>query len=199
MKLKVLIKSRVSDRFLAPLRDELVALIDQSASLLEIGCATGDLIFRAASKISHGYGIDLDCDMIDFAEKRRQESGLNHLRFDCVDALTMNAAKYNITTSTLCLHVIGEKDASNLLEMMVNYSDKVLIADYRKPTSLSGKIGIEFDEAISGHYRCFRKYRKFGGIPAYVRKISSEIEQEIESSIDGISIWVIKGKARTQS
>ena len=61
---RVWIKSRLADRALAPLRSELVDHIDHGSVLLEIGCGTGALMFHAASKISYGYGIDLDCDMI---------------------------------------------------------------------------------------------------------------------------------------
>lgn len=195
MKLKVWIKSKVADRALAPLRRELLELIDHDSSLIEIGCGTGDFIFQSSPIIRCGYGVDLDNDMIDYAEKKRREKELNHINFDCINALKLTNLKYDIATSTLCLHELCEQDACDLLKMMVNNSNKVLIADYTKAKSISGTIGIELDEMLSGHYGNFKQYRTNGGIPSYASKIGATIDRVLESTIDGISIWVIDGKA----
>ena len=194
MKLKVWIKSRVADRALAPLRKELLELIDHDSSLIEIGCGTGDLIFQSAPIIRCGYGVDLDSDMIDYAEGKRRQKELNHINFECINALKLTNSKYDIATSTLCLHELCEQDACDLLKMMVNNSKKVLIADYTKAKSFSGKLGIELDEMLSGHYGYFKRYRMNGEIPSYASKIGATIDRVLASTIDGISIWVINGK-----
>ncbi|MCG7904348.1 MAG: class I SAM-dependent methyltransferase [Candidatus Thiodiazotropha weberae] len=194
MKLKVWIKSKAADRVLAPLRKELLALMDHGSSVIEIGCGTGDLIFQSASKIQSGYGVDLDRDMINYAEGKRREKQLNHITFECINALNLSDIKCDIATSTLCLHELCEKDACNLLKMMVDVSKKVLIADYTKANSFSGKLGIEIDELFSGHYGNYKRYRKNGGIPSYVSKVGAKINSVQASSVDGISIWVISDK-----
>lgn len=194
MKLKVWIKSRAADRILAPLRNELLELIEQNSSLIEIGCGTGDLLFKSAEKIREGHGIDLDCDMIDYARDKRLEKNLNHINFECINALELTDRKYDIATSTLCLHELNEHDACILLKMMVDNSKMVLIADYTKAKTFSGKIGIEIDELLSGHYRNFKQYRKSGEIPSYASKVGATINKVLTSAIDGISIWVINGK-----
>ncbi|MCG7914170.1 MAG: class I SAM-dependent methyltransferase, partial [Candidatus Thiodiazotropha weberae] len=109
MKLKVWIKSRAADWVLAPLRKELLALMDHGSSVIEIGCGTGDLIFQSASKIQSGYGVDLDRDMINYAEGKRREKQLNHITFECINALNLSDIKCDIATSTLCLHELCEK------------------------------------------------------------------------------------------
>ncbi|MCG7985453.1 MAG: class I SAM-dependent methyltransferase [Candidatus Thiodiazotropha lotti] len=194
MKLTVWIKSRAADRALAPLRKELLELIDQDSSIIEIGCGTGDLIFQSASKIRSGYGVDLDRDLINYADGKRQEKELNHITFECINALNLSNLKCDIATSTLCLHELCEKDACNLLKMMVDISKKVLIADYTKANSFSGKISIEIDEFISGHYGNYKRYRKNGEIPSYVSKVGAKINSVQASTVDGISIWVISSK-----
>lgn len=195
MNFKVWLKSKAADRVLLPLRKELGELIDQQSSLLEVGCGTGDLLFQAASKISFGYGVDIDQGMIDYAEAKKQENNLNHLSFDCIDALQIVPRHFDISTSTLCLHELPEKEACELLKMMVKNSNLVLIADYTAAKSTLGKISIEFDEMLSGHYRNYKHYRKRGEIPAYAEKIGAMVQQEIESVIEGISIWLISKKA----
>ncbi|MCG7922409.1 MAG: class I SAM-dependent methyltransferase [Candidatus Thiodiazotropha lotti] len=194
MKLKVWIKSRAADRVLAPLRKELLELIDHGSSIIEIGCGTGDLIFQSASKIRSGYGVDLDRDMINYAEGKRREKELDHITFECIIALNLSNLKYDIATSTLCLHELCEKDACKLLRMMVDVSKKVLIADYTKANSFSGKLGIGIDELFSGHYGNYKRYRRNGEIPSYVSKIGAKIISVQASTVDGITIWVISDK-----
>ncbi|MCG7987172.1 MAG: class I SAM-dependent methyltransferase [Candidatus Thiodiazotropha weberae] len=194
MKLKVCLKSRAADRVLAPLRKELLELIDHGSSIIEIGCGTGDLIFQSASKIRSGYGVDLDRDMINYAEGKRREKELDHITFECINALNLSNLKYDIATSTLCLHELCEKDACKLLRMMVDVSKKVLIADYTKANSFSGKLGIGIDELFSGHYGNYKRYRRNGEIPSYVSKIGAKIISVQASTVDGITIWVISDK-----
>jgi len=191
MNLKVWLKAKGADRVLAPLRRELIELMEKDASVLEIGCGTGDLIFQSSEIISRGLGVDLDNNMIEYAEGKKRERGLHHISFKCIDASELKTGIYDISTSTLCLHEMGKNKACELLKMMVENSNKALIADYTEPKTLSGKFGIEFDEMLSGHYGNFKKYRKNGGIPFYAGQIGAKIHKVLPSSIDGISIWIL--------
>ncbi|MCG8038798.1 MAG: class I SAM-dependent methyltransferase [Candidatus Thiodiazotropha taylori] len=195
MHFKVWLKNRVADRVLSPLRKELIELIDPCSAVFEVGCGTGDLLFRSASKIKSGYGVDLDPAMIEFAGNKKLERDLDHLTFECVDALQVRDKQFDIATSTLCLHEMPESKACDLLRLMVDRSKVVLIADYTAAKSTSSKIGIEFDELISGHYGNYKRYRRSGEIPSYAEKIDAVVELEIASEIDGISIWRISKRA----
>ncbi|WCN15065.1 methyltransferase domain-containing protein [Marinomonas mediterranea] len=194
MSFKVWIKSKAADRVLSPLRKELIELVEENATLLEVGCGTGDLLFKSAHKISSGYGVDVDQEMIGFAELKRKATNLNHLSFECNDALKMAPRQFDIATSTLCLHELPKQKACDLLKMMIDSSNMVLVADYTEAKSTLGKISIEFDELISGHYRNYKNYRRFGEIPSYAEEVGAIVKQEIKSAIDGISIWRIGSK-----
>jgi len=195
MNFKVWIKSKAADRILSPLRKELIELIEEESTLLEVGCGTGDLLFQSAHRIGYGYGIDIDHGMIEYAESKRKERCLNHLSFECIDALTMPPRQFDIATSTLCLHELPKQKACELLKYMVDNAKEVLIADYTEAKSRLGKMSIEFDELISGHYRNYRNYRKSGEIPCYAEEIGAIVRQEIASEIEGISIWRIASNA----
>lgn len=191
MNFKAWFKSNTADRVLLPLRMELVELIEPRCTLLEVGCGTGDLLFQAAGKIKSGHGIDIDRGMITHAESNRQKQKLDKLSFECIDALSMTPRKFDISTSTLCLHELPRQKACALLKMMVDNSDRVLVADFTRAKSASGRLGIEFDELISGHYRNYRQYRRGGEIPSCAREIGATVHREIASVVDGISIWQI--------
>jgi len=197
MNLKVWIKSKAADRVLSPLRKELIELITDDSTLLEVGCGTGNLLFLSAQKISSGHGVDIDQGMIEFAESKRKENGLKHLSFECIDALKMTPRQFDIATSTLCLHELPKQKACDILKMMVDNSKIVLIADYTEAKSTFGKISIEFDELISGHYCNYKNYRKSGEIPFYAEEVGAIVHQKIASAIDGISIWRISSNAIT--
>jgi hypothetical protein len=91
--------------------------------------------------------------------------------------------------------MINFAEAYDVLSMMVNNLKKVLIADYTEAKTISGKLGIEIDELLFGHYDHFKRYRKNGELPWYAAQIGATIKEILPSVIDGISIWVINGKA----
>jgi len=191
MNLKAWFKSNTADRVLLPLRKELVELIEYNSTLLEVGCGTGDLLFQAAEKISNGHGIDIDQGMIKYAEMKKQKQNLNNLSFECVDALSMAPRRFDISTSTLCLHELPKQEACALLKMMLDNSEMVLVADFTEAKSTLGRFSIEFDELLSGHYRNYRQYRRSGEIPSYAEKIGASVHKEITSVVEGISIWLV--------
>lgn len=194
MSLKVWIKKHAADRVLAPLRLEILEYFNQGDSVLDVGCGTGDLLFQAGNKINRGYGIDLDQEMIWFAENEKHKKKMHHLSFECVNALDITDEAFDVSTSTLCLHEMGIDAATKVLGKMLEISTNVVIADYSKPRSASGSLGIEFDEMISGHYGRFRAYRKYGGIPSIAESIRATVVSETPSSIDGITLWLLSSR-----
>ncbi len=196
MSIKAWFKTNTADRVLLPLRAELVELIEHKSTLLEVGCGTGDLLFQAAGRISKGHGVDLDYEMIKYAESKRKKQNLNNLSFECVDALAMVTQRFDVSTSTLCLHELPKPKACALMRMMVDNSRMVLIADFAESKSTLGRLSIELDEFFSGHYRNYRQYRRNGEIPAYAESIGARIHKEITSVVDGVSIWHVSNNAR---
>lgn len=194
MTFRVWLKSRIADKVLSPVREELINQIMPGSTIVDIGCGTGDLLFKSAAKLSKGYGIDIDKGMINYAEERRREESVRNIKFICGDIRNIERNNYDLSTSTLCLHEAGSNAACEILEIMVNHSKKVLIADYASANTLTGKIGIEMDEMLSGHYGNYRKYKKCGEIPYYAKQVGASIKKTIRTKIDGISIWVIDGK-----
>ncbi len=189
MSLKVWIKVNAADKALAPLRNKLISLFSEGDMVIDIGCGSGDLLFKSADKIQSGYGVDLDKAMIEYAVKKRQLESVSNLKFECLDAAEIKAKRYDIATCTLCLHELDEDRACSILQRMKEVSNRILVADYCRPISILAKISIELDEMISGHYYRFRRYRKIGGVPEYARRCDLAIIHALDSGIDGVTIW----------
>lgn len=190
---KVWIKTTFADKSLAPLRDDVCRLLDHDATVLEVGCGTGDLLIKASSQIKHGHGFDLHSPMIDFAKQQAESKHLSNLTFECKDPTlaAANLNQFDISTSTLCLHTLDFNKGVRLLNTMANQSHKIIIADYTQPKSWLSAIAIECDELLSGHYSRFAQYRKAGYVPAYADACGLNIHHEMSSSIDGITIWIL--------
>lgn len=195
MSLSVWLKVNGADKVLAPIRLQLVNLIEEEATVLEVGCGTGDLLFKAADKIKFGLGVDLDKRMIDYAKAKQEREHVEHLKFTSANALDVDLSTFDCATSTLCLHEMNRDVALKVLNKLAEKSRTLLIADYSSAESFLSKVSIELDEMISGHYGNFKKYRASGQIPACARDCGLAIEDEINTEIDGIKIWKIKGRA----
>jgi len=185
-------KSKTADKVLSPIRELIIDRIDENNEVLEIGCGTGDLLFRASGKIRFGLGVDLDQQMIDFAKNRKQKEEYENLEFvneDIATSAVLATRRFDVSTSTLCLHEMSEQSAVDTLQLMEKHSSTLIIADYAVPGSIWGKFSIEFDEFISGHYRRFTQYRSKGGIPYLAKMANLDVRSVINTPIDGIRIW----------
>ena len=192
MSFRAWFKSRTADKVLSPVREMIIDRMETGSRVLEIGCGTGDLLFKASNKIAHGLGIDLDTGMIDFANNRKQQEQTENLEFvseDLASVVASGLKRSDVSTSTLCLHEMTEQDACNTLELMARYSSKLIIADYGMARGWWAKVSIELDELISGHYRRFTGYRRRGGMPYLARAADLKILSVIDTPIDGIRIW----------
>lgn len=201
MRLKVWIKSRLADRALAPIRDELKACLEThhnesqpsltvpSLRVLDVGCGTGHFLIHCSPIIREGLGIDLDEHMIEYAKQTHQAKQLSHLTFECMDAQALTGQTFDVGVSTLCLHEMPTAVALTVLKIMLNTCESLYIADYAEAKNWVSKWAIEFDEMISGHYARFRAYRRLGGIPGYAEQIGARCIKVRDSQLDGIVIW----------
>lgn len=163
--------------------------------MLDVGCGTGDLLFRAKDKIRFGLGLDLDPKMIDFANEKNKSINPKNLEFVQEDINSYeNLSNYeiDIASSTLCLHEMKETDAIKTLQSLAKISSKLLIADYSKPKLFWAKVSIELDEMISGHYDRFKEYRDNGYLPYLASRAGLVVSEVKVTPIDGILIWELR-------
>jgi len=190
--IKAWLRSKTADKVLSPLREEIICFIENGSYVLDVGCGTGDLLFRAIDKIKFGLGVDLDSNMIQYANKKKKKLKADNLEFiqeDINSLKHLSSYDINVASSTLCLHEMEEGEAISALKSLSSISSRILIADYSKPKSFWSRITIEVDEMISGHYGRFREYRKKGYVPYLARMAGLKVNDLKETPIDGILIW----------
>ncbi len=198
-KVNAWIKSKTADRVLSPLREAIVKLVPESSSVLEVGCGTGDLLFRLSHKIKYGVGVDLERGMIDWANERKTASRVTNLDFvfgDVTSSKKLVPYEFDVSTSSLCLHEMTTEDAVSTLKFMAECAPTLIIADFTEPNTKWGKASIELDEMFSGHYRRFKRYSAIGGMPYLAMLAGLEIQREIGTPKDGIAIWDLRAKFR---
>ena len=179
------------------MREQIVSLIESDCVFLDVGCGTGDLLFKAEHKISFGLGVDIDPGMIRFANEKKRIFKSDNIEFiqENINSLKkLSEYEIDVASSTLCLHEMKEDEAINTLRSLAVISSRILIADYSEPKSFWSKVSVELDEMISGHYGRFKKYRKNGYIPYLASRAGLIVSQVKETPIDGILIWELNGE-----
>lgn len=118
------------------------------SSILDFGCATGELLYQLnknnPSQIS--YGIDINKDAIDLCKDKFKEFNKQNKKFFFDYELNINnllifLKKNNLTHFDLMvfdrvLYCMSDEDLDSLLELLLNYTEIVLIDDFQTTAEL---------------------------------------------------------------
>lgn len=110
------------------------------ASILDVCCGTGDLTFELAGHISsegHVVGCDFSEPMLDLAREKARRRGLDGVRFEWADALSLpyDAGRFEVVTVGFGLRNFADWDRG-LREMarVLKPDGKLMILEFTKPT-----------------------------------------------------------------
>jgi ubiquinone/menaquinone biosynthesis C-methylase UbiE len=100
--------------------DRLVSQIQKGQLVLDVGCGTGALTLRAASKGAIVKGIDINTQMLDIAQKRSKEMNLfKNIEFCEMGIAELESIKsdsYDVIMSGLCFSELSEDELSFTLK-----------------------------------------------------------------------------------
>ena len=127
--------------------DRLVENIKKDDRVLDIGCGTGMLSFRAVLRGATVTGIDINPEMLEIAKKRTAELEVK----DKIEFLEMGVAEmdrfdndsFDVIMSGLCFSELSEDEISFTLEQIkriLNKNGKFLLADEIKSRSIFKRI-----------------------------------------------------------
>ena len=183
--MKAWMKTHTVDRYLQPLRRQMLGAILENSSLLEIGCGTGDFMFQAASRLSHGLGLDADARLIQYAQRRNQRDGSTKLQFK-VEELDKDfdpGKRYDWGVASLFFHVLPQALSLSILTSLKSYCDQVMVAAFTKPQNQKEEWMMWLDQRWSGHYRYYRQYAEQGYMEGLLSEAKIKIRRQ-ESTFD---------------
>ena len=125
---------------LAQTYDRLVSHISGGMSVLDLGCGTGALAFRAAARGAKVKGIDINVRMLDIARQRAEQRGLSNQIVWCEMGVAELGAEpadsYDVVMSGLCFSELTEDEMAYALKeshRLLKPFGLLLVADEVQP------------------------------------------------------------------
>lgn len=187
------------NKFFDPLtlrmRDLISTYIPKGTTVIDIGCGTGYQLFKLASKIEKGVGVDLADRMILFAQGEQKKKKLDNLTFhlaSAVDLSEFDDDEFDLATMTLVLHELDQPLQVSALKEMARVSRRQVIADWRVSPGLYRSAPMYFVEMTAGksHYHSFRSYIRMNGVPGLCQKSGVRIIKEESALLGMAGIWI---------
>jgi 2-polyprenyl-3-methyl-5-hydroxy-6-metoxy-1,4-benzoquinol methylase len=131
---------RFYDLLLAPSQDRAFVhvreYIPAGATVLDVGCGTGRLVFQLADKCARVDGVDPSVRNIDVARRKLSASPGGNLWFHHADAagfLGESGSHFDYATISLVIHEIGEGERVPLLRALSLAARSIILVDYLVP------------------------------------------------------------------
>jgi SAM-dependent methyltransferase len=190
--LKDEVKLKAKDN-LAPIKNQMVNLVEPNSSVIEFGCGNGDLLFKLSSRIKYGLGIDKSKPLIDAALQQKRMMNLSNIDF-CCEELSSNykqSGKYDYSVASLFFHVIPWSESVYLIKKMQEISDKIVICGFSRPDTLQQKTLLWLDQKATSHYQNFKAYQKNGYLEGILSEIRGKEMVTFDTSVPFVKIHVM--------
>ncbi len=188
----------VVDPYIKKLRLQVLDLANKyrPANVLDVCCGTGHQL-KILGK--HGFrvtGIDLSDQMIKVSEKGQQN--VNCVKGDATN-MPFDDDSFEMVMITLALHENTAETAKKILNEMfrvVTPEGKIILVDYElsDKTRRDARFVTKTVEWMVGgdHYRNFRKYLDFGGLPHLLKDMKYNAIEEFRYAGHSLAILVIE-------
>jgi len=179
-------KANTVDKYLRPIRRQMVDLVKPDTTVVDIGCGNGDLLFQLADKISSGTGIDYSHALIEYARHRQQAERISNLQFQQTDLREeLSLAPVDYALASLVFHVLPWEVSQNALKQMVHRAETTLVCAFSEPQSRKQQFLLWLDQRFSGHFRHFKEYQKRGGMEQLIGTLENT-EYTVHETFDPV-------------
>ncbi len=157
----------VFDTLNKPHRNRILGLVPKGASVLDIGCGTGELaMLLRRTKGCPVVGVDLSLQMIDFAASRNPYGDVWFLHRDAADIPDFDDDHFDIAILCQVIHELPVNARLAVIREALRLARRTLIADYNSPlpTNLPGVVSRLIEATIGrDHHANFKAYLADGG------------------------------------
>ena len=162
------IYNKLIDPLNKPMRDKIVEVIPQGASILDIGCGTGLLCYALRrEKQCKVVGADLSLRMIEFAKKNSPYEDIQFIHQDATNLIDFQDDSFDYVIASLIIHEMFAEAQQQMVKEAWRVGCKNLYVDSNAPLSWNF-VGImkRFFELAFGfeHFPQFSAYLSSGGI-----------------------------------
>lgn len=180
-------------------REEVIKRIPQGASVLDIGCGTGELgLVLHELKGCKVVGVDLSTQMVQFANERNLYSEVTFLHRDAADISDFEDYHFDYGTACMLLHELPFESQRRVLAELTRLTHAAVLVDYNVPLSnkMPGLVS-RLIEATLGrdHLGNFQAYLEAGGLVEILRKsgINSNASRRSEFNQGAHQVVVLSG------
>ena len=85
---------------------------NSNMQVLELGCGTGSTALVHAAFVKHIHGVDISPKMLEIAESKMGNAGIENLSFECssMEAFVPDPNRYDLIMAHSLLHLLDDKD-----------------------------------------------------------------------------------------
>jgi ubiquinone/menaquinone biosynthesis C-methylase UbiE len=168
--------ARTCDRLLFRLHDLVVDHVEPARRVLDVGCGTGDMVWRLAPKAEEVVGIELSPVMVDFANQalaQRSLPGISFVLGDVTTAFTdLPEDHFDLATMVLVLHEMPAEAQVPVMREVTRVARQVLCVDFRAPmpwnvAGIRNRL-IEISAGLE-HYRAHGQFQRAGAAQGVAR------------------------------
>jgi SAM-dependent methyltransferase len=156
------------DRPLAEARRVVIDLVPHGASVLDIGCGTGELCCGLrAIKTRRVVGVDLSRRMLQYARTHSRFDDIVYEYGDATNLSTISTGEYDYATVLLLLHEIPREQRLKVLDESLRVARHAIVVDSHVPLPRNAHAAaLHIVELMGGreHHNSFTDYLATGGI-----------------------------------
>lgn len=168
--------ARTLDRFLGRLHERVVDHVEPVSRVLDVGCGTGDMVWKLAGKADEVVGIELSPAMVEYANRILAERAMPHVSFVLGDVTKAFADlpddHFDLATMVLVLHEMPLAAQVPVMREVSRVARQVLCVDFRAPMrwNVAGIRNRLFELAAGlEHYRAYRGFQRAGAAQGVAR------------------------------
>ena len=194
--MKGAVKARTVDKYLYPIRLQIIELVGANSTVLELGCGNGDLLFKLSHKIKLGKGIDNSKQLIAYANQRMEQQKVTNLDFKKIDVLNESylESRVDYAVTSLLLHILPWDKSIETVQKLVEASNTTIICGFSRPKNKKQKFLLWLDQRFTGHYPNFKYYKENGYTEGLLNSIKNIKYESINTFDPVIKIYkVTKG------